>query len=177
MAKTTVTSALAIGAMALLGLGLTGCSNAQDIVDTVEGELSGGESEVRDGETQEVTESGDLDVFKLAVGDCFNDSGSTMVSEIPVVPCSDPHDYEVYYEVEMAPGDFPGDDAITTQAEADCTAQFATFIGLPYDQSSLYFSYLTPTQQSWDDADDRLIQCIVADQEAQTTGSLAGAAR
>ncbi|PPF44556.1 hypothetical protein C5B85_10505 [Pseudoclavibacter sp. AY1F1] len=177
MAKTTVTSVLAIGAMALLGFGLSGCSAAQEIADSVEGELSGGESEVRDGETQEVTESGDLDVFKLAVGDCFDDAGSTMVSEIPVVPCSNPHDYEVYYEVEMPAGDFPGDEAITTQAEADCTAQFATFIGLPYDQSSLYFSYLTPTQQSWDDAGDRLIQCIVTDQAAQTTGTLAGAAR
>ena len=104
-------------------------------------------------------------------------AGSTMVSEIPVVPCSDPHDYEVYHEVEMPAGDFPGDEAITTQAEADCTAQFATFIGLPYDQSSLYFSYLTPTQQSWDDAGDRLIQCIVTDQATQTTGTLAGAAR
>lgn len=107
MPKTTVKSALVIGAIALLGLGLSGCSAAQEIVDSVEGELSGGESEVRDGETQEVTESGDLDVFKLAVGDCFNDAGSTMVSEIPVVPCSDPHDYEVYHEVEMPAGDFP----------------------------------------------------------------------
>ena len=61
MPKTTVKSALVIGAIALLGLGLSGCSAAQEIVDSVEGELSGGESEVRDGETQEVTESSDLD--------------------------------------------------------------------------------------------------------------------
>ncbi|PPG05005.1 hypothetical protein C5E06_03790 [Pseudoclavibacter sp. RFBI5] len=177
MAKTTVTSAFAIGALVLLGFGLTGCSAAQEIAESVEGEMSGGESEVRDGETQEVTESGDLDVFKLAVGDCFNDAGSTTVSEIPVVPCSDPHDYEVYFEVEMAAGEYPGDEAISAQADTDCTAQFATFVGLSYEESSLNFSYLTPTQQSWDGADDRLIQCIIIDDAAQTTGSLAGAAR
>ncbi|WP_424463438.1 septum formation family protein [Pseudoclavibacter helvolus] len=175
MAKTTVRTALTIGALALLGLGLSGCSAAQDVADSVESELS--ESDVRDGETQEVTESGDLDVFKLAVGDCFNDAGSTMVSEIPVVPCADPHDYEVYHEVELPDGDFPGDEAIETQAMTDCTAQFATFVGLAYEESALDFNYLTPTQESWEGADDRLIQCNITDPAAQTSGTLAGAAR
>lgn len=177
MGKITAKSMLALGALALLGFGLTGCSAAQDIAESVEGELSGGESEVRDADTQEVTESGDLDVFKLAVGDCFNDQGGTMISEIPVVPCAEPHDYEVYHEVEMAEGDYPGDEAIEAQAEADCTAQFATFIGVPYESSVLNFSYLTPSQQSWSEAGDRMIQCIATEDGVQTSGTLAGAGR
>ena len=177
MGKTTTKSLLAVGALALLGFGLTGCSAAQDIAESVEGEISGGESEVRDGDTQEVTESGDLDVFKLALGDCFDDQGGTMISEIPVVPCADPHDFEVYHEIELPAGDFPGDEAIEAQAETDCAAQFATFIGMPYETSTLELTFLTPTSQSWSEADDRLIQCIATDPAGKTSGTLAGAAR
>jgi hypothetical protein len=117
------------------------------------------------------------DVFTIAVGDCLNDNGvDDEVSEVPVVDCADPHDSEAYASVLLPDGDFPGDDSVETQAVAQCTDEFATFIGLDYAQSSLQLAYFYPTQTSWEQG-DREILCLVVDPAGQTTGSLAGASR
>lgn len=139
--------------------------------------LLGGDTPVRDADSAEITEGGDLDVFTLALGDCFNDTAETQVSELPVVPCSDPHDNEVYYEHEMPDGEYPGDEAISAAAEENCAAQFEPFVGIAYDASVFEYNYLTPTTGSWEDYGDRLIQCIVYDPSAQVQGTLQGAAR
>jgi len=148
---------------------LTGCSVVDDLL--------GGNSAVRDPENTEITEGGDLDVFTLKIGDCFNDTTSTTVSELPVVPCADPHDNEIYFEVAMPEGEFPGDDAVTAAADENCLAQFEAFAGIAYDASVLDYSYLTPTDGSWDNNGDRLIQCLIYDPSAQVQGTLRGAAR
>ncbi|MFF7292802.1 septum formation family protein [Microbacterium sp. NPDC008134] len=158
-----------IAAAAAVAL-LSGCSVITDLV-------GGGGSAVRDADSAEITEGGDLSVFTLEIGDCFNDTAGEQVSELPVVPCADPHDNEVYYEHEMPDGEFPGDDAISAAAEENCFAQFEGFVGIAYADSVLEYNYLTPTTGSWEDYGDRLIQCIVYDPSAQVQGTLAGVAR
>lgn len=78
-----------VGAVLLVGLGLTGCSALGNILS--------GETVTRDESSQEVTEGGTADVFSLRVGDCFDDEDTTSeeVSQVPAVPCSDPHDNEI----------------------------------------------------------------------------------
>lgn len=147
---------------------LSGCS--------VLGEVLGGDEPVRDGESQEITEGGDLDVFTLKLGDCFDDVDGTQVTEIPVIPCAEPHDNEVYHEYTLPDGEFPGDESVNASATEQCEAEFAEFVGMAYADSALDFGYFVPTSGSWDEG-DRVVQCMVYEPSAKVSGTLAGAAR
>lgn len=170
MARKTRMTIAALGAAAALAL--TGCSAVEDLFG------GGGEEPERDPSGQ-VTESQDAaDVFTIKVGDCIGsfEDGSE-VAELPVVPCSDPHDQEVYASFMVPEADaFPGTDAVNSQAETDCAAEFETFVGVPYEESALYVQFLTPTEESWGQG-DREILCTIYDPEGQTTGSLQDAGR
>ncbi|MDQ2697419.1 MAG: hypothetical protein M3Y46_01355, partial [Actinomycetota bacterium] len=56
---------------------------------------------VRDAETGEVTEEVENgDVFSIRVGDCLNTAdldATDEISDVPIVPCDQPHDDEVYF--------------------------------------------------------------------------------
>lgn len=131
----------------------------------------------RDSSSDEITSAGTADVFSLKVGDCFDDESGDEITDVPGVPCAEPHDNEVYHSFEMPEGDYPGAAAIDAAAEEECVGAFESFVGLPYQESVLGIGPITPTEAGWDEADDREVLCIVYDVEAQTEGSLAGAAR
>jgi Septum formation/Protein of unknown function (DUF2510) len=122
--------------------------------------------------------AGAVDVFDLKVGDCLADSvpRGEEVSSVQSVPCSEPHSEEVYAAVTLPEGDFPGEEAVSAQADELCAAEFESFVGLPYEESVLYLSYLTPTKESWSEG-DREVVCSVYDPDGDTTGTLADANR
>lgn len=93
-----------------------------------------------------------------------------------MIPCSKPHDEEVFIEFKMPDGTYD-DNAITTEAEKCQGDAFTQFVGIDSSSSSLEVVYLAPTKTTWDEMNDRLIQCIITDPAGQTTGSLKGAAR
>ncbi len=99
------------------------------------------------------------------------------ISDVPVVPCAEPHDNEVFYEFSMPDGDYPGDDAFDAAATEQCDPQFASFVGTDYADSVLAYSTLTPTSDGWDQVGDRVVQCAVYDPSGKTTGTLEGSAR
>ena len=141
-------------ALIVSGIALSGCS--------VIGDLIGGGN----------------NVFELKVGDCINDAsvGDDAVTSVPVVDCSEPHDSEVFYSHIMSQASYPGTTATTDEADVACSAAFEDFIGIPYSDSVLYFSYFYPTESTWANG-DREVLCMVYDNDGQTTGSLAGSAR
>jgi hypothetical protein len=126
-------------------------------------------------ESGEVTEGGEESVFDIAVGDCLNSqSAAGTVSELPVVPCTEAHDSEVFH-IYNVPGDtFPGD--FTQMRDEQCMPAFQTFVGLPYDQSVIEVTTLEPTAETWADGDRELV-CIAVDPAGNVTGSLQGANR
>ncbi|MFC4222890.1 hypothetical protein [Lysinibacter cavernae] len=156
-------------AIVTLAIGsLTGCS--------VLNGLLGNGTEVRD-DSGAVVESGDANVFAISVGDCFTDEGTAdEVDSLPVVPCGDPHDNEVYFNHVMQGGTFPGDAAIADEAATVCGQQFPTFVGLPYEESVLDYSAVMPTADSWTFQSDYIVSCYIYD-TVPVTGTLAGAAR
>ncbi|QCB92570.1 septum formation family protein [Cellulomonas shaoxiangyii] len=122
----------------------------------------------------EVTASAQADVFTLQIGDCLNymqDEGSTEITSLPTVPCDEPHDSEIYAETTITEDQLPTVEEI---AEAYCLEQFTTFIGKSFEESSLYYSYLVPTELSFEQGDD-VVQCLVVQQEGGLTASLEGA--
>lgn len=160
--RNTRTSAalLAAGALTLV---LAGC---------------GPQAAERDAETGEITEATEADVFSITVGDCINSADlGTEVETVPTVPCDEPHDTEIFASTKLPDGEFPGDDAIMEMANEYCLPAFETFIGLDYDSSEIYYQPLTPSQLSWDEADDREVLCMAVDEAGGLTGTLEGANR
>ncbi len=157
-----------LAALLLAGtVALTGCSQLMGLIAD--------NPPVRDADTSEITEGGDLDVFTLSVGDCFDDQSATEVSEVPVVPCTQPHDNEVFHDFTVDGEEF--DQAtIDAAAEENCGGQFDVFTGIAYDQSVLDWSTLAPTPGSWEQG-DRLVSCIIYEYGVRTVGTLAGAQR
>jgi hypothetical protein len=137
--------------------------------------LSSGPDEAkRDESSGQVTESADADVFSIKVGDCLNleDMQQTTVESLPVVPCTEPHDSEVYAEQTLTGESLPTDLDVTS--DEFCYTEFSTFVGIAYEESALDYQVLTPSDASWD-AGDRAVQCIVVHLTEQVTGTLQGA--
>lgn len=116
-------------------------------------------------------------VQSFEVGECLDMSDATSgeVSEIPSVDCEDEHTGEVYYVHTFADGDFPGASQIGTDLQTACADNFEAYVGLDYASSQYFVQLLTPTQDTWDEADDREGVCILTT-DAPTTGSAEGSA-
>lgn len=166
--RTLVRTLIAAAALAA-ALPLSGCSAVLDLLPRPAAEPQ------RDETTQEIVEESQADVFALRVGDCMNTVDEDVVSEVPVVPCGESHDDEVYFDFTLDDGDFPGDDAVLEASDTGCLAEFEPFVGLAYDSSTLDFYAYRPTEESWA-AGDRVVSCVIWDPAGQVTGSLAGAA-
>lgn len=157
---TRTLAALTVGAAAIV---LSGCSLLGNVTNTpIDVDPSDGT---------------DTDAFSIQVGDCVNDQATEdEFSSVPVIDCAEPHDREAFASIMIADGDYPGQDAIIDQADSECEAQFANYVGIAYTESTLGYGYYYPTEQSWSNG-DREILCLVYDPAGQVEGSLAGAAR
>ena len=121
----------------------------------------------------------DVSVLSLQVGSCLNDVDQPIaqeLTEIPAVPCEEPHQSEVYAEVLVEEASFPGIDAVTAFAIERCEAEFERFVGLPYAESTLSFHYYYPTQNSWA-IGDRSVFCVLYDPAGTSEGTLANSQR
>ncbi len=114
------------------------------------------------------------DAFTLAVGDCLNDASATgEVQTVPTVPCDEPHDGEIYSAHRLGESSYRGDAVVIDEAESLCLPAFETFVGEPYLDSRLDFSYYYPTEASWASG-DREVLCVIYDPEGPVSGSLEG---
>lgn len=120
----------------------------------------------RDGSGAIVGE-GNVNAFQIRVGDCFDDSNSLdEVTDLPGVPCSQPHDNEAYAILDLTIASYPGGDGMFELANTACLERFEAFVGRDYDSSSLDIFALYPSQQSWKQ-DDREVVCAVYDMNAE----------
>jgi hypothetical protein len=128
-----------------------------------------------------IISEGQIDAFNIHVGDCFNDAASTgdeyyELSNVAGVPCTQPHDNEVYAVFDVSVESFPGEEAMSELAFDSCLKRFELFVGTDYQSSSLDIMTLYPTSASWV-RDDREVICAVYDMNlAKLEGSVAGLA-
>lgn len=163
MRSLRVAAAAALSCTALIAL--TGCS------------LLGGADEPERDESGDVTEASDADAFSIRVGDCLEsmDWGAEGFTTVPVIPCAEEHESEVYAAVDLPDGDYPGDESVATQADEYCYGEFQGFVGVAWEDSAYDYGYLSPSPESWEQG-DREVLCMIMDPNGLTTGSLAGAA-
>ena len=102
--------------------------------------------------------SQDPEVPTAEVGDCIETVG-VVVSELPTVDCDEPHEVQVVGLYEHDGDDFPGDEVISEEAFAECRELFENFVGAPFEETSLSVLPITPTEESWNEADDRESIC------------------
>ncbi|WP_350351944.1 DUF2510 domain-containing protein [Microbacterium sp. A8/3-1] len=171
-----VVGAIVAAAISLISLGAQTWASPDESEDRPRPVATDSPSPSPDAET---TTEGDLvDWWEVKVGDCLpTDQPGADVAQVRVVSCDLPHADEVYFEFDLADGEYPGDDAVLDEATSRCEEAFADFIGIAYADSELDFYPVTPTQYTWNKVDDRVVQCSVYDNRGDVTGSLAGAAR
>jgi len=123
----------------------------------------------------EIESAGSVDAFAIRVGDCFDDqtSFSGEVSDVPGVPCDQPHDNEVYATFDLTMASWPGEEQANEVADAGCLERFEAAIGADYDDSVLMITTLVPSKGSWAQMGDREVVCSAYHMELEKlTGSV-----
>ena len=128
------------------------------------GAACGGSESVSDDSTRDdsgtIVEGGDVGVFVLEVGDCFDDGSGTEIASVAAVPCNEPHDNEVVDKFELDGGDWPGLEEVQMQSLLGCLDRFEAAVGEPYETSPLDIGPLYPTEEGWKQGDHEVI-CVV----------------
>jgi hypothetical protein len=124
----------------------------------------------------DINKAGDLNATDLRVGDCFDlkDPNVDTIEDVRAVPCTTEHSYELFFRGTMPESDYPTDDAFDAWMSANCVPAFDTYVGRPYQQSTLGVYYLVPSDDAWRSG-DRSIQCaLYPSNNAHPTTSLKG---
>ena len=124
----------------------------------------------------DIQTAGAVDAFSIQVGDCFDDQTATEeVSDVPGVPCTTPHDNEVFATFDLTAPKWPGDEQVNGLADEGCLERFQKAIGTTYEESVLMITTLVPSQGSWTQMDDREVVCVTYHMEYEKLeGSVLG---
>ncbi|MBS3177604.1 MULTISPECIES: septum formation family protein [unclassified Pseudoclavibacter] len=108
-------------------------------------------------------------ITDVRAGDCFSSDADLTVATL-AASCADPHLYEVLSAAPSELGEaFPGDDALASEADARCSAQFAE---LGRDAvAGLTALHLVPSERSWSEGDRNLVCLIASSKGDELSGS------
>lgn len=108
-----------------------------------------------------VVQAGELSVFELAPGHCLAPvKAESELATVPVVPCAEEHTQEVF-AIERAAGDnHPGIGELEIIADKACLDALQTDLELTL-ADGVYFSYLLPTFDGWNNEGDRSVVCVL----------------
>jgi Septum formation len=109
-------------------------------------------------------------VFKLQEGDCVNMTNGQVVT---VLPCTTPHEAEVFATFTLPAAAWPGTAAVRQQASSGCESRLTGYIN-PQLAISLAQSYVFPNKVAWG-AGTRTVICEVRAASGQLTSSVRGA--
>jgi hypothetical protein len=120
-----------------------------------------------------VITAGASTVFGLRQGDFYDDPTTADGLTLTALPCSEPHDNEIFHRFTLPAGPFPGQSA-QSDIDAVCLETFEEFTGAPHGDTPLEFFTDWPTEQLWD-MGDRDVHCVLfAANGSKLTGSMAG---
>ncbi len=125
----------------------------------------------------EVTAPTTVDSFSVQVGDCLGKLPSQSTTQLQLLPCADQHYWEAFATATLTGEEFPGNTEVRDQAEQACDDAFATFVGISATKSVFKLTMLTPTKETWTQASDRAVVCLVGNPNTGVSGSLKGAAK
>jgi hypothetical protein len=106
----------------------------------------------------------------LQVGDCFDDPGTSEISDVQHHPCTEAHTGEVIFIGNMSGTDeeYPTDDAFFTYMESNCLPAWTSYTGLDFQTTQeLDFSSYTPSKDGWAHG-DREVACFLVRSDGAT---------
>jgi hypothetical protein len=95
-------------------------------------------------------------VGALDVGACYrlptDDASSDSVGDVAVVPCTEPHDGQVYAHAPLTFDDYPSDAALTAAAESGCGADDSSLDPSVASSDTMSPSWYAPLEADWADS-------------------------
>jgi Domain of unknown function (DUF4190)/Septum formation len=119
-------------------------------------------------EAGQVTGQSQVFVDKLKAGDCFSGGKKDQIDLVTAIPCSKPHESQVVAVIQLPDGPYPGESAVTSEAEKGCTDQADPLL-TDEAYNDLDPSYIYPDADTW--RGDRSVLCLVEAPSGTTTGS------
>ena len=127
------------------------------------------------------TRDGTFVPLMLPVGTCFDDPGTGVdlvtQNDISIVDCAPPHANEVFANLDIGGGEFPGAASVQIQADELCGNAFEGYVGEAYESSVYDTSWYFPTEESWPDGGTSIICFAYNTDLTSITGSIEGTAR
>ncbi len=113
-------------------------------------------------DTDPLRSFGLVSLYGMDAGDCFSDFAADRTA-FASVSCDEPHNAEVFVDVELPDGQFPGDVALEESANQFCFGNnFEKFVGVAYEASVISSLRSRPSEETWQ-AGDRTINCILTE--------------
>jgi hypothetical protein len=108
-------------------------------------------------------------VFKLQEGNCVSMAGG---QEVSVLPCTAPHEAEVFGTFTLPGSAWPGTAAVRQAASSGCESRLTSYLN-PQLAISLAQSYVFPDEVAWT-AGTRTVICEVRAASGELTSSVRG---
>lgn len=114
-----------------------------------------------------IANSGKIRFESLRTGDCFISEALASRDEVPeevkAVPCSEAHQFELYFLGSIPFEQFPDyiEDEVSAYAAAQCQVAFEAYVGISYQSSSLKSTHVYPSAASWAFGDTKF-ECLVS---------------
>jgi Septum formation len=107
-----------------------------------------------------ISDGGVVDADDIAVGDCIAEiPQDDWVETVKTVDCRQPHAGEVFAQIAVPDGAFPGEDVIVARYGSKCEPALAGYSSTAAQDTSISLVYLHPTEDSWKHG-DRAVHCI-----------------
>jgi hypothetical protein len=162
--------------MAIAGLSISGAWVALICVGVLAFSLFGANTTSTTGGTvttaQASTETA-VKVETLRVGDCVNGLEEGDISKLPAISCSEPHQGEVVGDYKISASSYPGEQAVTDEANDKCNDILLAYSPSTKDDQSIGIFFVYPTVSSWAQG-DRQVLCIAEHTSGKKTGSIKG---
>jgi Septum formation len=120
-----------------------------------------------------ITHAGKLNVFSLAVGDCFdNPAGASTVGTVTAVPCNQAHNAQVFAKFKLSGSDsnYPGNAAVTRLATDGCNSRTGD-VDRSMTTNSMTIRLIFPEATAWL-AGQRTVDCMIVNPAPTLTSSL-----
>jgi hypothetical protein len=147
---------------AIAGLVLSGLWALLIILLIIVGSLS---KATRSSSTGKIIRGGNLNVFSLGVGDCFNNPATTQdVATVTAEPCNQSHSAQIYAKFNLTGSNFsyPGTAIVSQLASTGCTVRTAD-VDRSKVTNAMTVHFFFPDQTAWLNG-RRTVACMVADQ-------------
>lgn len=117
--------------------------------------------------------SDDVAPTSLQAGQCITSlTETTNLTSVPIVPCTEPHQGEVFAVFDLPEGAYPGETQLAEQVTTRCSEELAAYAPTAAQDGSVRLFYIYPLERNWADGDRETV-CIAVS-PSPTTGSIRG---